>query len=160
MGVLSRVATGGVESVAPEGLGFATAWTLSEGYCRAAEKEAPTKLWLADLPGGTDLVTLVRLAKIRWWIEQGYQQLKDKLGLDHYEGRSWQGWHHYVTLALLAFGFLALEGLYRKKLLDSPGRCRGYGVSSRECWLGGPEHAPPANGEYRAAIAQIPHNLT
>ncbi len=87
-------------------------WLLVEW---PAEAEAPTKFWLADLPGGTDLVTLVRLAKIRWWIEQGYQQLKDELGLDHYEGRSWQGWHHHVTLAMLAFGFLALEGLYRKK---------------------------------------------
>lgn len=76
---------------------------------------APTKFWLANLPPDTDLVSLVRLAKIRWWIEQGYQQLKDELGLDHYEGRSWQGWHHHVTMTMLAFGFLALEALYRKK---------------------------------------------
>ena len=76
---------------------------------------APTKFWLANLPMEADLVSLVRLAKIRWWIEQGYQQLKDELGLDHYEGRSWQGWHHHVTMTMLAFGFLALEALYRKK---------------------------------------------
>jgi SRSO17 transposase len=75
----------------------------------------PTKFWLANLPPDTDLVSLVRLAKVRWWIEQGYQQLKDELGLDHYEGRSWQGWHHHVTMTMLAFGFLALEALYRKK---------------------------------------------
>jgi SRSO17 transposase len=75
----------------------------------------PTKFWLANLPPDTDLVSLVRLAKVRWWIEQGYQQLKDELGLDHYEGRSWQGWHHHITMTMLAFGFLALEALYRKK---------------------------------------------
>jgi SRSO17 transposase len=49
-------------------------------------EEAPAKFWLANLPADTDLLNLVRFAKIRWWIEQGYQQLKDELGLDHYEG--------------------------------------------------------------------------
>lgn len=78
-------------------------------------EEAPAKFWLANLPPNTDLLSLVRLAKIRWWIEQGYQQLKDELGLDHYEGRSWQGWHHHITLTMLAFGYLTLEALYRKK---------------------------------------------
>lgn len=79
------------------------------------DSAAPTKFWLADLPEDTKLLSLVRLAKIRWWIEQGYQQLKDELGLDHYEGRSWQGWHHHVTLTMLAFGFLTLEALHNKK---------------------------------------------
>jgi SRSO17 transposase len=51
----------------------------------------------------------------RWWIEQGYQQLEDELGLDHCEGRRWQGWHHHVTLTMLAFAFLALERLQAKK---------------------------------------------
>ena len=78
-------------------------------------EEAPTKFWLANLPAATDLLGLVRFAKIRWWIEQGYQQLKDELGLDHYEGRTWQGWHHHVTLTMFAFGYLVLESLYRKK---------------------------------------------
>jgi len=89
-----------------------TRWLLVEW---PEEEPAPTKYWLADLPEDTALVSLVRLAKIRWWIEQGYQQLKDELGLDHYEGRTWQGWHHHVTLTMLAFGFLILEALYRKK---------------------------------------------
>jgi len=87
-------------------------WLLVEW---PADEAAPTKFWLANLPADTDLVSLVRLAKIRWWIEQGYQQLKDELGLDHYEGRTWQGWHHHVTLTMLAFGFLTLEALWRKK---------------------------------------------
>jgi SRSO17 transposase len=87
-------------------------WLLAEW----PESEAvPTKFWLANLPGDTGLLSLVRLAKIRWWIEQGYQQLKDELGMDHYEGRSWQGWHHHVTMTMLAFGFLTLEALWLKK---------------------------------------------
>lgn len=89
-----------------------TRWLLVEW---PEQEPAPTKYWLANLPEETTLTDLVRLAKIRWWIEQGYQQLKDELGLDHYEGRTWQGWHHHVTLTMLAFGFLTLEALYRKK---------------------------------------------
>jgi len=89
-----------------------TLWLLAEW---PEDEAAPTKFWLANLPGDTSLLSLVRLAKIRWWIEQGYQQLKDELGLDHYEGRSWQGWNHHVTMTMLAFGFLTLETLYIKK---------------------------------------------
>jgi len=89
-----------------------TLWLLTEW---PEEEEVPTKFWLANLPEGTSISSLVRLAKIRWWIEQGYQQLKDELGLDHYEGRTWQGWNHHVTLTMLAFGFLTLESLYLKK---------------------------------------------
>ncbi len=85
-----------------------TLWLLAEW---PEEEAAPTKFWLANLPGDTSLLSLVRLAKIRWWIDQGYQQLKDELGLDHYAGRSWQGWHHLVTMTMLAFGFLTLENL-------------------------------------------------
>src|SRR5216684_2388249 len=58
-----------------------------------SEKE-PTKYFLCDLPATYTLRRLVRLAKCRWKIEQDYQQLKEELGLDHYEGRSWTGWHH------------------------------------------------------------------
>ena len=89
-----------------------TLWLLTEW---PEEEEVPTKFWLANLPEGASLISLVRLAKIRWWIEQGYQQLKDELGLDHYEGRTWQGWNHHVTMTMLAFGFLTLESLYLKK---------------------------------------------
>ena len=58
---------------------------------------------------------LVRLAKLRWRVEQNYQQLKEELGLDHYEGRGWQGWHHHVTLVCLAYAFLLLERRRLKK---------------------------------------------
>jgi SRSO17 transposase len=56
----------------------------------------------------------VRAAKCRWAIEQDDQQLKEDLGLDHYEGRGWIGWHHHLTLVMLAHAFLTLETLRRK----------------------------------------------
>ena len=87
-------------------------WLLSEWP--ASEKE-PTKYFLGDLPAQYTLRRLVRLAKCRWKIEQDYQQLKQELGLDHYEGRSWIGWHHHATLVMLAHAFLTLETLRSKK---------------------------------------------
>ena len=79
------------------------------------EQKEPTKYFLGDLPAGYTLRRLVRLAKSRWKIEQDYQQLKEELGLDHYEGRGWQGWYHHVTLVMLAHSFLTLETLRGKK---------------------------------------------
>lgn len=64
------------------------------------------KYYLSNLPADTPLAELVRLAHQRWAIEQGYQQLKEELGLDHFEGRSWRGLHHHLTLCFLAFCFL------------------------------------------------------
>jgi SRSO17 transposase len=78
-------------------------------------ERAPTKYWLCDLPVGTSLRRIVRLVKCRWKIEQDYHQLKEELGLDHYEGRNWQGWHHHVTMVMLAHAFLTLETLRSKK---------------------------------------------
>ena len=79
------------------------------------EAEAPTKYWFSNLPEGVSLRRLVQLAKLRWRVEQNYQQLKEELGLDHYEGRGWQGWHHHVTLACLAYAFLLRERQRLKK---------------------------------------------
>ncbi len=75
----------------------------------------PTKYFLCDLPKSCPLRRLVRTVKSRWKIEQDYQQLKEELGLDHYEGRNWTGWHHHVTLVMLAHAFLTLEMLRNKK---------------------------------------------
>ncbi len=76
----------------------------------------PTKFWLAELPGQkAGLRRLVRLAKGRWRIELDYRELKEEVGLDHFEGRSWRGWYHHVTLVSLAYAFLALEMLRSKK---------------------------------------------
>jgi len=87
-------------------------WLLIEW---PAETIAPTKYWFSNLPEKASLRRLVRLAKLRWRVEQNYQQLKEELGLDHYEGRGWQGWHHHVTLVCLAYAFLLLERRRLKK---------------------------------------------
>jgi len=67
------------------------------------------KYALSNLPPETILEQAVRWWKERWQVERGYLQLKDELGLDHFEGRSWNGFHHHVTMTFLAYGFLALE---------------------------------------------------
>ncbi len=87
-------------------------WLLVEW---PTEAEAPTKYWFSNLPEGISLRRLVRLAKLRWRVEQNYEQLKEELGLDHYEGRGWQGWHHHLTLVCLAYAFLLLERQRHKK---------------------------------------------
>ncbi len=71
----------------------------------------PTRYWFSDLPSTTPEPILVRLAKLRWRIEHDYRELKHGLGLDHYEGRTWPGWHHRVTLVSAAHGFLTLQRL-------------------------------------------------
>jgi SRSO17 transposase len=87
-------------------------WLLIEW---PAQAEAPTKYWFSNLPAGVSLRRLVQLAKLRWRVEQNYPQLKEELGLDHYEGRGWQGWHHHVTLVCLAYAFLLRERQRHKK---------------------------------------------
>ena len=72
-------------------------------------KDEPTKYWLSNLPPDTPLKKLVKLAKLRWRIEHDYRELKDALGLDHFEGRTYRGWHHHVTLVSIAHAFLTLE---------------------------------------------------
>lgn len=74
----------------------------------AGEKE-PTKYWLSTLPADSPLVDMVKLAKQRWIIERDYQELKQELGLGHYEGRGWRGFHHHATLCIAAYGFLVAE---------------------------------------------------
>jgi SRSO17 transposase len=69
------------------------------------------KYWLANLDQDLPLVDLVRLAKLRWRVEHDYRELKDALGLDHFEGRSWPGWHHHVTLVSVAHAFVTLQRL-------------------------------------------------
>ncbi|MGH3601651.1 MAG: IS701 family transposase [Pseudonocardiaceae bacterium] len=71
--------------------------------------EAPVKYWLSNLPADTAITDLVRLGKLRWRIEHDYRELKDALGLDHFEGRTYRGWNHHVTLVAVAHAFLTLE---------------------------------------------------
>ncbi|HEY3929276.1 MAG TPA: IS701 family transposase [Candidatus Koribacter sp.] len=72
------------------------------------EKE-PTKYWLSTLPHDIGFERLVDLAKLRWRIERDYQELKQELGLGHFEGRGWRGFHHHATLCIAAYGFLISE---------------------------------------------------
>jgi SRSO17 transposase len=80
-------------------------WLLAEW---PDDKDEPTDYWLSNMDDDTPLAELVRLAKIRWRIEHDYRELKTGLGLDHFEGRSFTGWHRHVTLAVLAQAFCTM----------------------------------------------------
>jgi SRSO17 transposase len=81
-------------------------WLLCEWPSKQTE---PVKYWLSNLPADTALKDLVRLGKLRWRIEHDYRELKQALGLDHFEGRTYRGWNHHVTLVSVAHAFLTLE---------------------------------------------------
>jgi SRSO17 transposase len=81
-------------------------WLLVE-WPKGAEE--PSKYWLSNLPPRTALRDLVRTAKARWLIERDYQELKQEIGLGHYEGRGWRGFHHHASLCIAAYGFLVAE---------------------------------------------------
>ena len=101
----TRVRVGvGHNQLIPELL--AQEWLLIEW----PEGEAkPTKYWLSTLPATISFRKLVDLAKLRWRIERDYQELKQEVGLGHYEGRGWRGFHHHATLCIAAYGFLISE---------------------------------------------------
>jgi SRSO17 transposase len=113
------------------GQGWAT------GQCAGAEplwllieEQADGKLKYAfsNLPPDTARLRAVRLWRSRWPVEQGYQQMKEELGLDHFEGRSWRGFHHHVGLVMLAYGFLALEQRRARRGRSRPGKKGGAEV--------------------------------
>ncbi len=72
-------------------------------------EDAPTKYWFSTLPADTSIAKLVDTAKLRWRIERDFQDLKQEIGLDHYEGRGWRGFHHHAALSIAAYGFLVAE---------------------------------------------------
>ena len=78
-------------------------WLLIEWLPR---KDEPTKYWLSTLPVSTKRADLVGMAKMRWQVKRDYQELKQEVGLGHYEGRGWRGFHHHATLCIAAYGFL------------------------------------------------------
>ena len=81
-------------------------WLLVEWPKEEAE---PTKYFISTLPPTTPLKALVKMAKHRWIIERDYEELKQELGLGHFEGRNWRGFHHHATLCIAAYGFLVAE---------------------------------------------------
>ena len=94
------------------------AWLIGE-HRASGEK----KYYLANLPAATDLRTLAATIKARWICEQAHQQLKEELGLDHFEGRSWQGLHRHALMTMIAFAFLQhrrLKTVRREKKINGP----------------------------------------
>ena len=90
----------GLEAPRPE------EWLLIEW---PEDQDEPTKYWLASLPEEIAFDRMLDLAKLRWRIERDYQELKQELGLGHYEGRGLRGFHHHATLCIAAYGFLISE---------------------------------------------------
>src|ERR1700731_800132 len=72
-------------------------------------EKKPAKYWLSTLPKNISFRKLVDLTKLRWRIERDYQELKQEVGLGHFEGRGWRGFHHHATLCIAAYGFLVSE---------------------------------------------------
>jgi SRSO17 transposase len=110
-------------------------WLLIEWPKGAAE---PAKYWLANLAAATALKELVRIAKLRWRIERDFQELKQELGLNHFEGRSWRGFHHHGTLCIAAYGFLLAErcafspaGPLRRPSISPPRHFRPRGAPAQ-----------------------------
>ena len=83
-------------------------WLLIEWPKGEAE---PTRYFLSTLPADTSFKALVGTVKMRWRIERDYRELKQEVGLGHYEGRNWRGFHHHASLCIAAYGFLMLERL-------------------------------------------------
>jgi SRSO17 transposase len=81
-------------------------WLLIEW---PADEDEPTKYWLSTLPRNITFRDLVDTAKLRWRIERDYQELKQEVGLGHFEGRGWRGFHHHATMCIAAYGFLISE---------------------------------------------------
>ena len=96
-------------------------------------EDEPTKYWLSTLPPDISFSALVDAAKLRWRIERDYQELKQEVGLGHFEGRGWRGFHHHATLCIAAYGFLISEretippsGHRAAALFPKPALPRGY----------------------------------
>jgi SRSO17 transposase len=105
-------------------------WCLIEW---PADEPEPTKYFLSTLPATISRRELVNTAKLRWRIERDYQDLKQELGLGHYEGRGWRGFHHHATLCIAAYGFLISErgaippsGSSRASVIEEPSLPDGY----------------------------------
>jgi len=125
----------------------------------------PTRFWLGNLPADTPLVRLVGLAKLRWRIERDYQELKQELGLGHFEGRGWRGFHHHASLCIAAYGFLVLErarlspggparGGFKAPGLPAGFRPRGAGAASAAARAAFDRQLAPSPGRAAGAAAR------
>ena len=96
------------------------------------EKE-PTKFWLSTLPEKIDFTRMIDVTMMRWRIERDYQELKQEVGLGHFEGRGWRGFHHHATMCIAAYGFLVSErsafppsGPRSRRFIQEPAIPQGY----------------------------------
>jgi SRSO17 transposase len=103
--------------------GAESLWLLIE-----EQSDGKLKYAFSNLPADTSRLRAVRLWRSRWPVELGYQQMKEELGLDHHEGRSWRGFHHHACLVMLAYGFLALEQRRARRGRPRPGKRGGAEV--------------------------------
>jgi SRSO17 transposase len=111
----------------------------------------PMKYWLSTLPQGVSLQRMVLEAKMRWRIERDYQDLKQELGLGHYEGRGWRGFHHHASLSIAAYGFLMVQ-----QLRHPEGAGKKNAARRKEPAL--PTHYKPRGSPAHAAPRPIVHH--
>ena len=129
----------------------------------------PTKYWLSTLPQNIPFPDLVDAAKLRWRIERDYQELKQEVGLGHFEGRGWRGFHHHATLCIAAYGFLISQramippsanrsaGMFPEIALPDSYRPRGSAVAARTpCPKLDRHHAPAPHRRPRQNPATLP----
>jgi SRSO17 transposase len=148
------------------GSGPSEEWLLIEW---PASEDEPTKYWLSTLPKDITFRRLVDAAKLRWRIERDYQELKQEVGLGHFEGRGWRGFHHHATLCIAAYGFLISERetippsgprsamLFPKLTVSDRRRSEGAAATARtphpelDC-----HHAPTTERRARQTAAAMP----
>ena len=129
----------------------------------------PTKYWLSTLPQNIAFADLVDFAKLRWRIERDYQELKQEVGLGHFEGRGWRGFHHHATLCIAAYGFLIAERatippsanrsarMFPRPAVPDGYRPRGAAAAARTpCSELDRHHAPPPRRRPRQNAAAMP----
>jgi SRSO17 transposase len=145
-----RVADGPPQRIRDKGqqhLPGAEAWLIGE-HRTSGEK----KYYLANLPAKTDLRTLATTIKARWICEQAHQQLKEELGLDHFEGRSWQGLHRHALMTMIAYAFLQ----YRRLKTASREKKNQRAATSTDLARRAPSHPRPLRSATAATMPALP----
>ena len=106
-------------------------------------EDKPTKYWLSNLPASSTKQRLVKSAKVRWRIERDYQEMKQGLGLNQYEGRNWRGFHHHASLCIASYGFLIIQRLKYPELKKNNGQRKKPSLPDEYKPRGTPTNATP-----------------
>ncbi|MGH9818363.1 MAG: IS701 family transposase, partial [Candidatus Acidiferrales bacterium] len=121
-----------------------------------SDADEPRHYWFSNLPENTTWQSMIHAVMGRWRIEQDYEELKQELGLGHFEGRNWRGFHHHASLCIAAYGFLMLERLsgskknaarFKTPALPKTFRPRGAGSNAAAC----PPRSPPVDSAWHAS---------